>query len=361
MKPLPFSRYVETLGAIGENIRAREAINPLYASYKITNKCNFRCKFCNVWYEKTPILDTEGAIGVLDNLERAGVFLLSLEGGEPLLRRDIEEILRHIWKKRYFLLFTTSERNLSDYPMREYCKYIDFLHISIDEGHGNLDMLDILPEAVTWGSIVCVQVVVMKEHLGALEEKVARCHEAGAKCVVMPAVQLSRTRNFFPDLNEFERECLRLKNRYPLTIISPDNYFRSLKQKHGCSTGSIIVDCDGGLFYPCRTLEEKPINLTEVELRDWLWSDLAYEKRAEMARCERKCGWYQYYAINAFTSPMHVLNSVAPYLRHFFSRRKKHERDRFRLRREMSGAMRAPHQDRLVRIELPKGRSSARV
>lgn len=336
MKSLPLRRYVRAFQAVGHNMRTRETVNPFYASYKITNKCNFRCKFCNVWYERTPVLDTEGAIAVLDNLERAGILVLSLEGGEPLVRQDIHEILRHIWTKRYFLLFTTSERNLLEYPMREYCRYIDFLHISIDEGHDNLDMFDLLPEAVTWGSIVCVQVVVMNQHLHALEEKVARCHEMGAKCVVMPAVQLNRTRDFFPEVDEFERECLRLKGKYPLTIISPDTYFRALKRPHGCSSGSIIVDCDGGLFYPCRTLEEKPVNLTEVELRDWLRSDLAHQKRVEMAGCDRNCGWYQYYAINAFTSPVHVFNAVAPYLRHLLARRKKRAGDRSYVRRELS-------------------------
>ena len=145
MKSLSLMRYGGTLRRVLENMRKRQAINPFYASYKVTNRCNFRCKFCNVWHEKTPILDTAGAVQVLDNLERAGIFLLSLEGGEPLLRDDIHEILRHVGKKQYFLLFTTSERALCDYPMREYCRYIDCLHISIDVGHENLDMFDILP------------------------------------------------------------------------------------------------------------------------------------------------------------------------------------------------------------------------
>ena len=259
MKSLPLRRYTSTVGRVLQNMLAREAINPFYASYKITNRCNYRCKFCNVWHEKTPILDTADTLRVLDNLERAGTFVLSLEGGEPLLREDIGEVLEHIGRKQYFLLFTTSERTLLERPMREYCRNIDFLHISIDEGHGNLDMFELLPEAVTWGSIVAVQVVVTHDDIPALEDKIARCHAVGAKCVVMPAVKLNRTRDFFPDVEEFARENLRLKQKYPLTIISPDNYFRSLQKAHGCSTGSTIIDTDGSLFYPCRTLEHKPI------------------------------------------------------------------------------------------------------
>jgi len=322
MKPLPLARYGEVARAVVENMRVGEAINPFYASYKITNRCNYRCAFCNVWQERTPVLDTAGAKRVLDNLERAGVLLVSLEGGEPLLREDIGELLAYAARKRFYLLFTTSERGLRDHPMREYCRHIDFLHVSIDEGHGNLEMFDLLPEAATWGSILCVQVVVMRQDIGALEEKVARCAAVGAKCVVMPAVHLNHTRDHFPDVAAFERECLRLKVRYPRTIISPDAYLRSLRRRQGCSSGSIIVDCDGGLFYPCRTLETKPVSLVETDLRAWLRSDEATRLRHDMAACDRGCGWYQYFAINAFTSPRHVFEAAAPYLRHWLARPK---------------------------------------
>lgn len=323
MKSLPLRTYLRAASAIGENIRKKEAINPLYASYKVTNRCNFRCKFCNVWFEKTPVLETELVYRVLDNLERAGVFLLSLEGGEPLLRNDIGDILKYAGAKDYYILFTTSDRSLTEQPMVEYCRNIDFLHISIDEGHDNLDMFSLLPEAVRWGSIVCVQVVVMKENLPALEDKVARCRDAGAKCVIMPAVELNRTRNHFPDLDAFQRECLRLKRKYPRTIISPDPYFAALREPHGCSTGSIIVDCDGGLFYPCRTLESKPVNLLDVDLRDWLHGEEAKAFRRQMATCDRRCGWYQYYAVSAFTSPVHVWTSISPYFWNVLAPRKK--------------------------------------
>ena len=323
MKPLPFAKYLTTAGAIAENVIRRDAITPLYASYKVTNRCEFRCRFCNVWHEKTPVLDTQGVFRVLDNLERAGVLLLSLEGGEPLLRADIGEVLDYAGKKQFYVLFTTSDRTLIDRPMRTYCKNIDFLHISIDEGHDNLGMFDILPEAVSWGSIVCVQVVVMRDGLAALEDKVRRCSAAGAKCVIMPAVELNRTRNLFPDADKFEGECLRLKRKYPQTIISPDPYFAAIQKPHGCSTGSIIVDCDGGLFYPCRTLEKKPVNLLDVDLRGWLRGAEAKALRKEMAACERRCGWYQYFAVSAFTSPLHVWNSVSPYFQNFLAPRKR--------------------------------------
>ncbi len=37
MKSLPMSRYAGTIGAMAENMITKEAVNPFYASYKVTN------------------------------------------------------------------------------------------------------------------------------------------------------------------------------------------------------------------------------------------------------------------------------------------------------------------------------------
>ncbi len=273
MRHLPIKRYAEITRYLISNYihQAEGIIYPFYASFKITNKCRFRCKFCNVWRETTPILDTEGVKKVLDNLARSSIFLCSFEGGEPLLREDIGEILEYRYKKPYYLLFTTSERDLSSYPMKEYCKYIDFLHISIDEGHKNLYMFDSLEDFISWGSIVCVQTVVTNSDIPELEWKVERCYGAGAKIVIMPAVHLDGTKNFFPEFNKFKQLVLYLKRKYPLTIITPDHFFDAV-EKDKCATSSIIIDTNGDLFYPCRTLNEKSVNLTEMDLKHAGWS-----------------------------------------------------------------------------------------
>src|SRR5438876_9878483 len=120
-----------------------------------------------------------------------------------------------------------------------------FLHISIDEGHKNLDMYDELEEYTKWGSIVTVQIVVTKNDVGALEEKIRRCHDAGVKAVVMCAVHLKNTKDHLPDLWSMSRVGLEMKKKYPGVIISPDGYFNRITWDHGCDTSSIIVDADG--------------------------------------------------------------------------------------------------------------------
>ena len=157
MRKLPKKRFLEVAGRILRNKMAKEAIYPFYCSFKLTRRCNFTCSFCNCWHVKNHWKDmpTEDVKAVLDNLARSSVIVCSFEGGDPLVRDDIEELLKYQYQKPWYLLFTTSERDMqARYPMPEYGKYIDFLHISIDEGHKNLDMYDELEEYTKWGSIV---------------------------------------------------------------------------------------------------------------------------------------------------------------------------------------------------------------
>ncbi len=314
MRHQPFSKYLATLRYAFSNYVSKEHIYPFYCSFKVIQRCDSRCDFCNVWKYLMPDLPTEKVMKVIDNIANSSVLLLSLEGGEPLLREDIGDILKYIRTKSLFVLFTTSGKLFDKRPMKEYAKYIDFLHISIDEGHKNLELYDRMAEFVSWGSIVCAQIVVMRDNLKDLEEKVRKCYEAGAKALVMPACHIEDTDDLLPDLLEFRKEVFRLKEKYPCTIITTDKYLRTLDVPHSCNTASVIVDADGVLYYPCRTLAEKSIDLSKESLLEFLGSEKARECRKRMTACERQCHWYQYFATDSFVSLRTGLSALGPYL-----------------------------------------------
>ena len=49
--------------------------------------------FCNAWKVKNPEeLDTEKAKKIVGELDDIGVNILGITGGEPLIRKDLEEI-----------------------------------------------------------------------------------------------------------------------------------------------------------------------------------------------------------------------------------------------------------------------------
>ena len=314
MKKLPYQKYIKTMGYAFSNYIKKECIYPFYASYKVTHKCGLKCEFCNVWMEKTPDLKKEDVFKVIDNIANSSIIVLSIEGGDPLIRKDLGEILEYAHKKPFILFFTTNGHLLDKRPMREYGKNIDYLHISIDEGHNNLNFLDRLKEFQSYGPKICIQIVVTKETIPALEEKVKRVYEVNARTVVMPACHLDGTDDFYPDPKDFKKEIIKLKKKYPNTITTPKGFLNNIDKAHGCSTSSIIIDSDGGLFYPCRTVGKRLYNFTQGSFISFLKTDIAKQAREEMKNCKRSCGWYQYFATDVFSSPISFASSFSPYL-----------------------------------------------
>ena len=314
MRVLTVNSYFPTIRGLLANTLQRKAIYPFYASFKLTSRCHFGCPFCNV--KKQPVKDmpTEEVKAILRNLSNSSVLMTSFEGGEPLLRDDIEELLKFARQCKFYLLFTTSVKNLTDYPLERYARYIDFLHVSIDEGHDNLSLFDNLPELTKLPTHVSVQTVVTSETLGDLEWKVKKCFDSGSNIVIIPAAHMDKTENFFPDLDKMERLLLELRVKYPNTIHTPQGYF-SAYRKAKCSAASVIIAPDGYLYYPCHILDKKGPDLRSVDLGKWLSSDEAQERRQIMKTCERNCGWYQYYSIDSYTSVASVWDALRPILK----------------------------------------------
>lgn len=71
---------------------------PLYVAWEITHRCNVRCLHCysasGPDADRTGELPTDEALGVIDQLAEAGVVVLAFSGGEPLLRKDWDVLVR---------------------------------------------------------------------------------------------------------------------------------------------------------------------------------------------------------------------------------------------------------------------------
>jgi len=75
---------------------------PFMVSYSITTKCNLKCKHCyssSVEQAAPDELSTEEAFGLVDDLSAWGIGLLIIDGGEPLCRDDLLDILKYASSK----------------------------------------------------------------------------------------------------------------------------------------------------------------------------------------------------------------------------------------------------------------------
>lgn len=82
---------------------------PFQVLIQVTNRCNMQCSFCDFWPHPAPRsqeLTVAEYRRVADELSELGCFLVSIEGGEPLVRPDLVEIVQALSQRHVPTLFT---------------------------------------------------------------------------------------------------------------------------------------------------------------------------------------------------------------------------------------------------------------
>ena len=69
-------------------------IHPLSLHLKLTENCQARCVSCDYWKTRwKDEITTERAVRLIDEVVDLGIGTLRLTGGEPLIRKDLFEVL----------------------------------------------------------------------------------------------------------------------------------------------------------------------------------------------------------------------------------------------------------------------------
>ena len=106
---------------------------PLSVCWQITTKCNLNCKYCISSSGNNGVygVDTKTAIGIINQLGKLGINRLDFTGGEPLLRKDLKELIECSKKNNISTIVTTNTILLNDENI-ECLKKADLVQISID-------------------------------------------------------------------------------------------------------------------------------------------------------------------------------------------------------------------------------------
>ncbi|MDP7079950.1 MAG: radical SAM protein [Candidatus Undinarchaeales archaeon] len=103
---------------------------PLSVILSITNRCNFNCSYCHVGARPAKEMTTEQILQLVDEMAAAGTQRIGIQGGEPLLRKDIGEVIDHCKRRG---LFVTMGTNGSLLPKKiEEVRNLDALVLSFD-------------------------------------------------------------------------------------------------------------------------------------------------------------------------------------------------------------------------------------
>ena len=102
------------------------------ANWHLTDRCNYRCKFCFM----TDLQGAEAASirgkEVIDNLARIGIRKLNFVGGEPLLHPHLIDFARYAHQCGLTVSIVTNAFYLTQQRISELKPWVDWIGVSID-------------------------------------------------------------------------------------------------------------------------------------------------------------------------------------------------------------------------------------
>jgi len=116
-------------------------VRPLSASVKLTENCQAKCITCNYWQTRWQDgLNTDQAVDIINRLAHFGIRYLRFTGGEPLLRRDLFEVMqradmakfKRITLQTNGLLLKKLSQEINDSPITKVAVSIDGMEASND-------------------------------------------------------------------------------------------------------------------------------------------------------------------------------------------------------------------------------------
>ena len=86
---------------------SRKIAQPLSVYVSVTNKCVFNCPYCSNFGSAERDLEGNILFGLVNQIQDSGAACIGFTGGEPLLRNDLEQIIKAVDNRSYTLVFTS--------------------------------------------------------------------------------------------------------------------------------------------------------------------------------------------------------------------------------------------------------------
>ncbi len=284
-------------------------IRPLSAHLKFTENCQAGCISCDYWKSRwQDRIDTDRAVSLLNEIGAAGIGTLRFTGGEPLLRRDLFEILqkadttyfKHIILQTNGLLLKKLHKDINASPITKVAVSIDGLKGTNDLIRGIQGYFDLGIEGIKLlrDKQVAISVTLNRLSAGELEKLADVAHGLGAD---VEFNILSRSLSFLKDADlasmwpqgsevtkiaNFVRDTLK-RPAYETDYITK-YYNKETIDEPPCVLGylQVFVLSNGDVLTGCYPL--KPVgNILSDSLANILASE-AYSRQC-MAMIRREC------------------------------------------------------------------------
>ncbi len=216
---------------------------PFMVSWEITRRCNSKCLYC-IGNVEEPELSTKQVLEVIRKMAVAGTKIISLTGGEPLMRSDIGQVIDFAARKNIFIKLATN-----GFLLKERIKELtnaSIIQLSLD---GDREITENIRGRETFGKTIqglqaaikyrvpiYLNTVVSKFNHSSLHEVLDICDKYKVKTFFQPA----------------RLEVLRDSRKNPV-CLSPEEHKTSIKKliqyKKSKKFAKTILNSFSGLSY----------------------------------------------------------------------------------------------------------------
>jgi len=256
---------------------------------ELTYRCPLRCAYCsNPTAYGGDTLDTAEWIHVFAEAEALGVVQLALTGGEPLLRSDLEELIRAARARELYVNLITSGVPLDRGRLASLrAAGLDHLQLSVQspdakvaEKIAGVDVSDDKQAVAAWAQELAipltVNMVLHRLNIDAVDDVVAFAERFGARRIELANTQylgwaLENRDALLPSSAQIERARLaatraraRLAPRTEVLFVLPDHH---AGVPRACMSGwgrRYIVVAPDGKALPCHAAHTLPLAFPNV-------------------------------------------------------------------------------------------------
>ena len=308
--------------------RAPNKPNQIHLS--VTDRCFLPCKHCDIWKNETIDLPTTPWLDVIDKLSDwcapAG---MNFVGGEPLLRKDLEQLMRHAVQRGFEVSFNTNgwlmtedrAKSIADAGVHIAYVSLDGLNPeTIDHSRGRSGSYDKAREAIdallkTNGPRVIIAAIIHGKNAAEIPQLLEWVERNGMQLVIQPLYQnfgdVSYDPNWWQTAELWPKEpkeieaietaldaltAARMRGRpvcnEAAQLQAMKFHFNRPNIDSGlsCRAGhsDLSIDPQGNIRL-CYFLEPVGKMTTDINFRA-LWNDRkTLKRRWEVSRCERHC------------------------------------------------------------------------
>lgn len=257
--------------------------SPIFIQFSITNKCNIKCVYCGYHSRIQNELSTDEVFLIIDELAKLGTKRICLSGGEPLLRKDIGEVIDHI--KGYNIQCTIISNGILVPAKLDIIHKLDLIILSIDgdkEAHDRNRGIGSFEKVIQAAHIITnlkiplqISTALTKNNMDSLEFIFKIAKKLGCKASIHPLYHSPKDSQgpfFYMSTNEEYRKAIRnilkAKKKGSPAVFSTKTYKYILdwpdyrkdmiigeklkRDSPKCYAGRLFgyIDTNGD-FYPC--------------------------------------------------------------------------------------------------------------